>query len=74
MEPVSTTPESPRNQWPPRKFRLDDQTYKAVRQKLLDDEESWQAVVEVLTHSWLAGLVDLPELRAELKARGLPVE
>lgn len=71
---LMTTPESPRNQWPARKVRLDDQTWKAVRQRLLDDDESWQAVAELLTHAWLTGLVNVEELRATLKARGLLVE
>lgn len=71
---LMTTPESPRNQWPARKVRLDDQTWKAARQRLLDDEESWQSVAELLTHAWLANLVDVKELRATLKARGLLVE
>ena len=65
MEPV-TTPDSPRNTWPARKVRLDDQTWKSARQKLLDDDESWQGVMETLAWGWLAGLVDVAALREQL--------
>lgn len=67
MEPV-TTPESPRNTWPARKIRLDDQTWYAARVKLATDGESWQGVMEALAHGWLSGVIDLSEVRSQLKA------
>lgn len=70
MEPV-TTPESPRNTWPARKFRLDDQRWKAARVKLATDSENWQGVMETLAIGWLSGELDLPEVRDRLRARGL---
>lgn len=70
MVPV-TTPESPRNTWPQRKVRLDDQRWKQVRIKLAQDEENWQGVVELLVQGWLSGDVLLSDVRAHLKERGL---
>ncbi|WP_330186040.1 hypothetical protein OHB26_39275 (plasmid) [Nocardia sp. NBC_01503] len=66
-----TTPESPRNTWPQRKVRLDDQRWKQVRIKLAQDEENWQGVVELLVQGWLSGDVLLSDVRAHLKERGL---
>lgn len=66
MEPV-TTPESPRNTWPARKIRVDDQTWHAARVKLATDGESWQGVMESLAHGWLSGAIDLEAVRAQLK-------
>ena len=54
-----TTPESPRNRWPQRQFRLDDETWKQIRMKLAADEENWQGVMETLARDWLAGKVTL---------------
>ncbi|WP_330186047.1 hypothetical protein OHB26_39310 (plasmid) [Nocardia sp. NBC_01503] len=51
-----TTPESPRNTWPQRKVRLDDQRWKQVRIKLAQDEENWQGVWSC----WLSGDVRCP--------------
>ena len=68
MEPV-TTPDSPRNAWPARKVRLDDQTWKSARLKLAQDDESWQGVMETLAWGWLAGLVDVAALREQLKEK-----
>lgn len=69
MEPV-TTPESPRNSWPARKIRLDDESWRTARMKLASDDESWQGVMETLAFGWIAGLVDLPALREQLSAEG----
>lgn len=69
-----TTPESPRHKWPDRKFRLDDQSWKAIRLKLATDEESWQQVMETLARAWLAGLSDLDEIRKQLGAQATSEE
>ena len=70
MEPV-TTPDSPRNTWPARKVRIDDQNWKSARVKLAQESETWQAVMETLALGWLADEVDIDALRERLQARGL---
>lgn len=64
---MSTTPESPRNKWPQRPFRLDDQTWKRVRVKLVEDEETWQRIMEALTWAWLDGAIDAGTVRSHLE-------
>lgn len=71
MGPVDTTPESPRNTWPARKFRLDDQTWRDARVKMATADENWQGVMEALALGWLSGVIDLESVRAELQAKGL---
>jgi hypothetical protein len=67
MVPMSTTPESPRNKWPQRPFRLDDQTWHAAKVKLATDRESWQRLMETLAWAWIAGLIDPDAVREQLK-------
>ena len=55
-----------RKDWPQRQFRLDDETMKAARVKLATDGEKWQGVMETLARAWLAGMIDMDELRARL--------
>ncbi len=69
MVPV-TTPQSPRNQWPQRQFRMDAQTWKAITGKLSDDELKWQTVMETMARDWLAGNYDVAARREALKAEG----
>ena len=66
-----TTPDSPRSTWPARKVRLDDQNWKAARVKLANDEESWQGVMETLAWGWLAGVIDVGEVREKLKEKNV---
>ncbi|MEV0766558.1 hypothetical protein [Nocardia sp. NPDC050435] len=66
-----TTPESRRNTWPQRQVRMDDQTMKKVRDKLNNDGERWQGVVETMVRDWLAGHYDLTARRAALKEAGI---
>lgn len=66
MVPMST-PESPRNSWPARKVRLDDQSWHVARVKLATDKESWQGVMETLAWAWIAGLIDVNEVREKLR-------
>jgi len=68
MVPMSTTPESPRNKWPQRSFRLDDQSWKRVRVKTAEDEESWQSVMEALAWGWISGVLDVDAVREQLKS------
>ncbi len=68
---LMTTPDSPRNTWPARKVRIDDQTWKAARVKLAEDEETWQGVMETLALGWLKGEIDVAVVRDRLQARGL---
>ena len=69
MTAPKTTPDSPRNQWPARMFRLDEESMAAVRVKLAPTGEKWQGLVEVLVRGWLAGLIDADKIREQLKEK-----
>lgn len=47
---------------------------KQVRSKMLDEDEKFQPVMETLARAWVAGMVDVKELRADLEKRGLLAE
>jgi riboflavin biosynthesis pyrimidine reductase len=58
-----------RKDWPQRQFRLDNETMQTVRVKLATDGEKWQSVMETLARGWLAGVIDVNEIRRQLEDR-----